>query len=365
MTIGDRARVGVVGTGWWSTHTHLPALLSNPNATVVGVCDLDATRAREVADRFDVPFAVTSVDQLLSLGLDAVVVATPHDAHYEPAAAAISAGVDVLVEKPMTIDPVEAWDLVGRAQAAGVALHVGHTYPYSRHANYLRTAIRQGDLGDLNLTAALFATSVHQFYSGDVEFMQRRVGALYSTGQSTYASAARGGGHLFTQITHAASVVLWVTGRVAAQVSAYEHHHGLPVDLADSLAVTFDDGSLATIAGTGSIHEHPFRVEEYRFFGSSGRALLDTASGTLDVALLEGTVEIAPLSGTELDLVWRTSAALVATALGREKVVVPGELGASVVDLLSAARESSSHNGSPIGVSRPTPEGKRQPNETN
>ena len=302
--------------------------------------------------------------ELLSLGLDAVVVATPHDAHYEPAAAAISAGVDVLVEKPMTIDPVEAWDLVGRAHAAGVALHVGHTYPYSRHANYLRTAIRQGDLGDLNLTAALFATSVHQFYSGDVEFMQRRVGALYPTGQSTYASAARGGGHLFTQITHAASVVLWVTGRVAAQVSAYEHHHGLPVDLADSLAVTFDDGSLATIAGTGSIHEHPFRVEEYRFFGSSGRALLDTASGTLDVALLEGTVEIAPLSGTELDLAWRTSAALVATALGREKVVVPGELGASVVDLLSAARESSSHNGSPIRVSRPTLEGKRQPNET-
>ncbi len=343
---------------------HLPALLSNHNATVVGVCDLDGTRAREVADRFDVPFAVTSVDQLLSLGLDAVVVATPHDAHYEPAAAAISAGVDVLVEKPMTIDPVEAWDLVGRAQAAGVALHVGHTYPYSRHANYLRTAIRQGDLGDLNLTAALFATSVHQFYSGDVEFMQRRVGALYPTGQSTYASAARGGGHLFTQITHAASVVLWVTGRVAAQVSAYEHHHGLPVDLADSLAVTFDDGSLATIAGTGSIHEHPFRVEEYRFFGSSGRALLDTASGTLDVALLEGNVEIAPLSGTELDLAWRTSAALVATALGREKVVVPGELGASVVDLLSTARESSSHNGSPTCVSRPTPKGKLQPNET-
>ena len=217
MTIDDRARVGLVGTGWWSTHMHLPALVSNPNAEVVGVCDLDSARAREVADRFDVPFAVTSVGQLLGLGLDAVVVATPHDAHYEPAAAAISAGVDVLVEKPMTIDPGQAWDLVWRAQAAGVALHVGHTYPYSRHANYLRTAIGRGDLGDLNLTTALFSSSVHQFYSGDVEFMQRRVGALYPTGQSTYASAARGGGHLFTQITHAASVVLWVTGRVAAR----------------------------------------------------------------------------------------------------------------------------------------------------
>jgi predicted dehydrogenase len=364
VTGRDRARVGIVGTGWWATHMHLPALVSNPDAEILGVCDVIGARAREVADRFDVPSAVTSVNQLLALGLDAVVVATPHDAHYEPAAAAIAAGADVLVEKPMTIDPWEAWDLVGRAKAAGVALHVGHTYPYSRHATCLRAAIRRGDLGRLNLTTALFSSSVHQFYSGDVEFMQRRVGALYPTGRSTYADAARGGGHLFTQITHAASVILWVTERLAARVSAFECHNGFAVDLADSLAVTLDDGSLAAIAGTGSIHEHSFRVEEYRFFGSHGRALLNTAAGTLDIALLKGPLEVAPLSGAELDLSWRTSAALVATTLGREEVVVQGELGAAVVDLLCAARESSHNTGSPVGVGPFNPERKLRPDET-
>ena len=350
MTVRGRARVGLVGTGWWGTHMHLPALVSNPDALIVGVCDLDGARAREVAERFNVAFAVTSVDDLLALGVDAVIVATPHDAHYAPAAAAIAAGADVLVEKPMTIASDQAWDLVTRAKAAGVSLHVGHTYPYSRHAGYLRAAVRQGDLGELNLTTALFSSSVHQFYRGEVEFMQRRVGALYPTGRTTYADAARGGGHLFTQITHAASVVLWVTERATARVSAFEHHNGLPVDLADSLAVTFDDGSLAAMAGTGSIHEHPSRVEEYRFFGSEGRALLDTAWGALDVSLVKGRVEVPPLTPAELDLSWRPSAALVATALGRQEVVVPGELGASVVDLLSAARQSSNQDGMPVKV---------------
>jgi predicted dehydrogenase len=364
MTARNRARVGVVGTGWWATHTHLPALVSNPDAEIVGVCDVVGARAREVADRFDVPFAVASVDQLLALGPDAVVIATPHDAHYGPAAAAIAAGVDVLVEKPMTIDRRQAWDLVDRANAGSVALHVGHTYPYSRHAGYLRGAIRGGDLGELNLSTALFSSSVHQFYSGDVEFMQRRVGAQYPTGRSTYADAARGGGHLFTQITHAASVILWVTERSAARVSAFEHYNGFAVDLADSLAVTFDDGSLASISGTGSVHEHSFGVEEYRFFGSGGRALLDMASGTLDIALLKGSVVVPPLSDEELDLSWRTSAALVATTLGRAEVVVPGELGASVVDILCAARESSNSNGAPIGVSLSNPKGKLHPDET-
>jgi predicted dehydrogenase len=350
MTVRGRARVGLIGAGWWGTHMHLPALVANPDALVVGVCDLDGTRAREVADHFGVRFAVDSVDDLLALGVDAVIVATPHDAHFEPAAAAIAAGAHVLVEKPMTLDANEAWDLVARAKAANVPLHVGHTYPYSRHAAYLRAAIRRGDLGELNLTTALFSSSVHQFYSGDVDFMQRRVGALYATGRSTYSDAGRGGGHLFTQITHAASVVLWVTERAAARVAAFEHRGGFPVDLADGLAVTFDDGSVATMAGTGSIHEHPFRVEEYRFFGSNGRALLNTASGTLDVALADGPIESPPLAPLELDLSWRTSAALVATAQGRQEVVVPGELGASVVDLLSAARQSSDQNGAPVCV---------------
>jgi predicted dehydrogenase len=257
VTTKGRARVGVVGAGWWGTHVHLPALLANSSAEVVGVCDSDASRASEVGRRFALGAAVSSLDELLELDLDAVIVATPHDAHYEPALAAIAAGVDVMVEKPMTIVPEQAWDLVRRARTAGVALHVGHTYPYTRHAGLLRDTIAAGDLGELNLVTALFASSVHQFYSGDVEFMRRRIGSLYSSGPSTYSDPARGGGHLLTQMTHAASVVLWVTGRAAAKVTAFEHHGGFSVDLADSLAVTLDDGSLATLAGTGSIHEHP------------------------------------------------------------------------------------------------------------
>lgn len=72
--------------------------------------------------------------------------------------------------------------------------------------------------------------------------------------------------------------------------------------------------------------------------------------GPLDVSLVKGSVEVAPLTPTELDFSWRPSAALVATALGRQEVVVPGELGASVVDLLSVARQSSNQDGMPVKV---------------
>jgi hypothetical protein len=95
-------------------------------------------------------------------------------------------------------------------------------------------------------------------------------------------------------------------------------------------------------------------VEEYRFFGSSGRALLDTASGSLDIALAGRSIEVEPLTEAELELSWRTSAALVATALGRQEVVVTGELGASVVDLLAGARQSSAAAGAAVCVRSPS-----------
>src|SRR3954452_6903948 len=108
---GRRARVGVVGAGWGSGHMQLPSLRATPDADLVAVCDPDADRARAASAMFDVSHAVTTVEQLLALDLDCVLVATPHDAHHAAAAAALDVGVDVMVEKPMTLDPAEAWDL--------------------------------------------------------------------------------------------------------------------------------------------------------------------------------------------------------------------------------------------------------------
>jgi hypothetical protein len=62
-------------------------------------------------------------------------------------------------------------------------------------------------------------------------------------------------------------------------------------------------------AGTGA------RPEEYRFFGSAGQACLDTALGTLDLALRDGPRAIEPLDASEMNLQRRTSAALVARTL--------------------------------------------------
>ncbi|MFZ0215423.1 MAG: Gfo/Idh/MocA family oxidoreductase, partial [Candidatus Dormiibacterota bacterium] len=284
---GQRARVGLVGAGWWSGHMHLPSLTQNPDAEVVCVCDQDGERARAAAELFGVPRWTEQVGELLALAPDCVIVATPHTQHHAPAAAALDLGIDVMIEKPMTVDPAEAWDLVERARRSGANLHVGYPFVHSPHASELRDAIRAGDLGPLVMTSGLFATMVRELYRGNVE-SQHGDDVPFISRPTTYSDPAHGGGQLFTQMTHCASLLLWVTELRAREVFAYATAPGQRVDLADALSVSMAGGSIATLATTGSVIDQRERFEEYRFFGSDGMAALDTARGTLAIGRARG-----------------------------------------------------------------------------
>ena len=118
MTAG-KARIGVVGAGWWSTYTHIPGLLENPNAELAGICDTNDEAVRRVAEAFpEVPTYADVGEMLQAQSLDGVVVAIPHVAHHRVAAQCLDRGLHVMVEKPLTLTAADAKDLVGRAGRA-------------------------------------------------------------------------------------------------------------------------------------------------------------------------------------------------------------------------------------------------------
>lgn len=338
---GDRARVAVVGAGWWSGRVHLPALAQNPDAEVVVICDQDLERANQAARLFGVANAVTTIEAVLDLGVDAVLIATPHDHHHAPAGVALDAGIDVMIEKPMTLDPSQAWDLVERARASGANLHVGYPFLHSPHVIRLRELIAAGDLGEIVLGTGLFATGVERLLSGDPTSQSDGPGPFLSR-PTTYTQRAHGGGQSFTQLTHATALLLWTTGFRAREVSAYSDRRGLDVDVVDALAVSMVDHGMATLATTGTVHNHDDRVEEYRVFGTGGHVALDTLRGRMTIYRRGHEVEELPvLNEHDTQPTDATSASLVATALGRAPVMAPGEIGAYTVDVLAAAFHSA------------------------
>ena len=125
---GTSVRVAVIGVGHLGQH-HARIYAEMPGVELVAVADTSEVRRREIGSRLKVP-AVADYRTLVS-GVDAVSVAVPTGSHYPIALTFLQAGVDVLVEKPITQTVGEADVLVAAAAKGGRILQVGHSERYN------------------------------------------------------------------------------------------------------------------------------------------------------------------------------------------------------------------------------------------
>jgi len=143
-----RTRVAVVGVGYWGKN-----LVRNFHELgALGVlCDADSSMEATCRSRYQgVGFTSDYARVLSDPSVDAVALATPAVTHYEMAKAALEAGKDVLVEKPLAIDVKHGEDLVRRAESKRRILMVGHILRYHPAILKLQQLIRDGILGKIN-----------------------------------------------------------------------------------------------------------------------------------------------------------------------------------------------------------------------
>jgi predicted dehydrogenase len=112
--------VGIVGAGIMG-HGHAAALACDPRAKLIGVASLEG--ADDLARAFGAEVATRDYRDLLQRrDIRVLIVATPDHAHFAISKAAIKAGKNVLVEKPLTVDLDEADALIGTVKRSGLKL---------------------------------------------------------------------------------------------------------------------------------------------------------------------------------------------------------------------------------------------------
>src|SRR4051794_2067354 len=117
----DVLRVGVIGLGWFGTR-HARVYHQLPNAEIIGVCDANPDRLREVSDLVGAK-GFSDFHALLDMsGLDAVSICLPDREHEAAAVAAAAAGKAVLLEKPLAHDAATACRIVEAAERNGTRL---------------------------------------------------------------------------------------------------------------------------------------------------------------------------------------------------------------------------------------------------
>lgn len=152
----DKIRVGIIGCGGIASSTHVPNYLKLQDVSVVACADIEVSRARDFAKRFNIPAYYGDYrDMLDKESLDAVSVCTPNVAHKDPSVAAMKAGAHVLVEKPMAAslkDAVEMWET---SKKTNRILIVGFQTRFSPSIVLLKNIVASGELGAIYYARAL------------------------------------------------------------------------------------------------------------------------------------------------------------------------------------------------------------------
>jgi predicted dehydrogenase len=147
-------RVAVVGLGYWGPNL-MRVLAEQPEVEVSWICDLDRGRLEQYRQRYPSARTTSEFSRVLNDDrVDAVVIATPVQTHYELAAQALLAGKHTFVEKPLADSAERADDLVEIADANDRVLMCGHTFIYSPPVRAVKRLLDERAVGDVYFISA-------------------------------------------------------------------------------------------------------------------------------------------------------------------------------------------------------------------
>jgi len=129
---------------------HLAALKDIKNTEVVAVCDISAAKAEATAERFSIKKWSTGYDELLQETKPNLVhVTTPPSTHFPIAKTCLASGLNVLCEKPITMEYQDFLELKSLAAEAGCMLLENHNIRFHSSIERIRSLIDSGGFGEV------------------------------------------------------------------------------------------------------------------------------------------------------------------------------------------------------------------------
>lgn len=187
---GKRARVGFLGVGWIGRH-RMEAMLATGAIEAAAFADPSPEMAEAAVALAPQAEQVQALAELLDLGLDGIVIATPSALHAEQAIMALERGVAVFCQKPLGRTAGEVQAVVDAARAADRLLAVDLSYRFTEGMQAIREIVRTGGIGRPFAADLVF----HNAYGPDKAWF--------------YDPALSGGGCVMDLGVHLADLALW------------------------------------------------------------------------------------------------------------------------------------------------------------
>ena len=284
----EQIRAGLIGCGSLSLIGILPQLAeadAKARIELVAVCDVNATRARETAERFGIPHAHSDAQDLIDRDdIDLVLVITPIEYHAAIAMAALRGGKHVYVQKTMATTYAEARELVETARERGLTLVAAPGQMLAPAMQAMKALVTSGALGDVYWAWGSTGGWYHD------EPTRRGEGALGTVDPTWYYRAAGGPLRDVTvYVLHSLTGILGPAQRVTAMSgirAPFRHwrEKEIPVEVDDNSLLLLDFGG-STFAMAGGHASATGPLVQWGAMGIYG------SGGAIE------TLEIEPLSG--------------------------------------------------------------------
>ncbi|SJZ93837.1 Gfo/Idh/MocA family protein [Consotaella salsifontis] len=228
-----RPRVGFLGVGWIGRH-RLEAMAATGAIDVAAIADPSSAMVEEALAVAPGAQVGQSLDDLLAMDLDGVVIATPSALHAEQSIAALEQGLAVFCQKPLGRTHQEVAAVIEAARAADRLLGVDLSYRQTAGMEKIRSLVQGGELGSIFAVDLVF----HNAYGPDKDWF--------------YDKARSGGGCVMDLGVHLVDLALWTLGFPAvSQVDGRLFRQGERIA---SDADEVEDFALATIElGNGAV----------------------------------------------------------------------------------------------------------------
>ena len=242
----------------------IPALQASKNGVVVGIASRTEAKAREYADKYDLPQAFSNYDALLaSPNISAVYIPLPNSLHHEWTLKALQAGKHVLCEKPLAVTAAECEEIGRVADEKGLKVLEGFMYRFHPRFELLQKLLGRGVVGDLK-----FIRVAHSFAAeGD---------------ENIRWFSALGGGALLDTGCYCVNVSRMVVQQEPVKVSAFANY----IDAADEGRVDTSAAGLLRFPGGGvALFDCGVTLERRNLLeitGTGGRLYLDNPFSLID-----------------------------------------------------------------------------------
>ncbi len=274
-----KLRLGVIGAGSWAIASHLPNFAKRRDEVeFVAVARKEPERLAKIRDDWGFEVASEDFHDVIDAGIDICLVASPTAMHHEHAKAALEAGAHVLVEKPVTIEPAQAWDLVETADRLGRHLLVSFGWNYMPMVRKAKELMVRKGIGGIEQLMLHMASTTRELLLNTGSYPAASPETIPE--QRTWTDPRlSGGGYAEAQLSHALGLTYWLCPELeAAELFAFmSAPYDAPVELHDAVAIRFANGAIGTMDG-GSAHVNAGGNKhqvELRIIGSEGQFQID------------------------------------------------------------------------------------------